>query len=230
MRAAVITKAGGVPALQEVDEPRPTEHGTVVTVTAAGVNPHDLVVAAGVNQPPPVPYVPGSEGVGTVGDGTRVYFGRTHLPHGSFAERAVTSADSVQEIPDALADGAALAIGVAGISARLSLTRKAGLRQGEQVLVLGATGSVGRIAIQAAKVLGAGRVVAGRNPAVLDALKERGADEVVRLDDDCPAALRKASQGGFDLVGGHALRSADGRSDESEQSPWLNHTARLVRR
>ncbi|NGO43520.1 MULTISPECIES: alcohol dehydrogenase catalytic domain-containing protein [Streptomyces] len=195
MRAAVITRARGAPALQEVDEPLPTEHGTVVTVTAAGVNPQDLVVAVGVNQPPPVPYVPGSEGVGTVGDGTRVYFGRTHLPHGSFAERAVTLADSVQEIPDALADGAALAIGVAGISARLSLTWKACLRQGEQVLVLGATGSVGRIAVQAVKVLGAGRVVAaGRNPAVLDAIKERGADEAVRLDDDCPAALRRRAR------------------------------------
>ncbi|MFF4120585.1 zinc-binding dehydrogenase [Streptomyces sp. NPDC001714] len=57
------------------------------------------------------------------------------------------------------------------------------------------------MAVQAAKVLGAGRVVAaGRNAAALDALKDRGADEVVRLDGDYQAALREASQGGFDLV------------------------------
>jgi len=201
MRAAVLTQAGETPALQTIDEPGPVDGGITVTVSAAAVNPHDLVVAAGVTAPPPVPYVPGSEGVGTLDDGSRVYFGLTRTPYGSFAERAVAVAHSVQEIPAELSDGAALAIGVAGVSAWLPLTWKANLQPGERVLVLGATGSVGQIAVQAAKVLGAGQVVAaGRNRAVLDTLTERGADETVLLEGDYATALREASQGGFDVV------------------------------
>ncbi|MFJ9542763.1 zinc-binding alcohol dehydrogenase family protein [Streptomyces sp. NPDC101225] len=201
MRAAVIHEAGGDPQVRDIDEPEPGAGETLVHVSSAALNPHDLIVAAGVNQPPPVPYVPGTEGVGTLTDGSRVYFGLSSPPHGSLAERAVAPADSVQRIPPDIGDGEALAVGVAGVSAWLPLTWKAGLRPGEQVLVLGATGSVGRIAVQAARVLGAGRVVAaGRNRKALDWLGDRGADDTVVLDGDSAEALAKAGGDGFDVV------------------------------
>ena len=201
MKAAVLRESGGVPVVEDVDRPGPVDGGVLVDVAAAGINPHDLVVAAGVAAPAPVPYVPGVEGVGRTLDGVRVYFGWAITPHGSFAERAVAARDAVQPIPDELSDGAALAVGAAGVSAFVPLTWKARLQPGETVLVLGATGAVGRIGVQVAKLLGASTVVAaGRNHDVLAELRDLGADEVVALEDDYPAELRRVAGDGFDVV------------------------------
>ena len=187
--------------MEQIPPPEPAQGGVVVDVAAAGLNPHDLVVASGLVRPAPVPYVPGVEGVGLTQDGTRVYFGYSVSPYGSFAERTLAVRQSVHAIPDELSDGSALAVGVAGTTALLSLTWKARLQPGEKVLVLGATGGVGRIAVQAAKVLGAATVVAaGRNREVLDELRELGADEVVTLEGDYAAELLRVADGGFDVV------------------------------
>src|SRR3954453_7454483 len=93
-------------------------------------------------------------------DGRRVYFDATVEPYGSMAERTLVPSDAFLDVAEGVDDVVAAALGNTGLAAWLSLRRGAGLREGETVLVLGATGAVGGIAVQAAKVLGAGRVVA----------------------------------------------------------------------
>ncbi len=108
-------------------------------------------------------------------------------------------------IPDNLDDEMAAAIPNPGVSAWLSLKHRARLAPGENVLILGATGVTGKLAVQIAKILGAGRVVAaGRNQEVLNSLYERGADETIRLNQPDPelreAFRRGAGEKGFDVV------------------------------
>jgi NADPH:quinone reductase len=201
MYAAVIEAVSTEPVLRVVDRPAVADGEVLIKVSAAGLNPHDLVVAGGVRGAPPVPYFPGNEGVGRLEDGTRVYFGPTTLAHGTMAQYSAIDRSLVIEIPDELSDAYALGIGVAGTTAWLALDWKARLQPGESVLVLGATGAVGQIAVQAAKLLGASRVVAaGRDRATLDLLLQRGADEVIVLDEGYEQRLVDRAQGGFALV------------------------------
>ena len=116
------------------------------------------------------------------------------------AERAATTADRPIELPDGIEDGLAGCFGTAGLAAWLPLTYRAGLQEGETVLVLGATGVVGQIAVQAAKLLGASRVVAaGRDEARLERARELGADATVVLPADAQA-LQEAAGGLIDVV------------------------------
>jgi NADPH2:quinone reductase len=203
MRAAVVEEAGAVPAVRTRPVPAPGPGEVLVEVAAAGLNPHDLVVAAGIRQAPPVPYVPGVEGVGRLADGTRVYFSPAPLPNGSMAEYTAVPAGATIPVPDKLTDADAIGLGTAGTTAWLSLTWKGGLKPGESVLVMGATGAVGQVAVQAAKLLGARRVTAaGRDRKTLDTLLGGGADEIVVLDDGYEQRLlaSTAGAGGFDLV------------------------------
>ena len=203
MDAAVLTELG-TPSFSSHPEPEAGDGQVVVDVTVAGLNPVDMVIAAGrfPTGPPELPSVPGREGVGTV-DGRRVYF-TTTPPFGSMADRALAATDALFDIPDGLSDDLAVALGIAGLAAWLPLAWRAKVQEGETVLVLGATGVVGTIAVQAAKLLGAGRVVAaGRDADGLRKATERGADAVVDLSDtdDPTAAYREASGGeGPDVV------------------------------
>ncbi|MDQ6522952.1 zinc-binding dehydrogenase [Nocardioides sp. LHD-245] len=201
MRAAVIDELGGEPALRDVPVPEPAGEDHLVAISTAALNPADLVYAAGIRLQPPLPYVPGLEGVGRLEDGSRVYVSMAPPPHGTFAEYAVAPAGTTMAVPDDVTDEQALCVGVAGTTAWLALTWKGALRAGESVLVTGATGSVGQIAVQAAAALGASRVVAaGRDHATLRTLREQGATDTVVLEGDYAAALADASRGGFDLV------------------------------
>ena len=197
MIAVVVRAPGRAPALEQFDEPVAGEGQAIVEVLAAGLNPVDLMRMSDG----PLPSVPGNEGVGRLASGERVYFERTLAPFGSFAQRALVAAALPIALPDELSSGAALAIGIAGLAGWLSLEWQAELRAGESVLVLGASGSVGRISVQAARLLGAGRVVAAaRELAAIEPLRGRGADELVALDGDYPAALKAAAGEGFDVV------------------------------
>jgi NADPH:quinone reductase-like Zn-dependent oxidoreductase len=201
MRAAVVEDVAATPVVRMVERPVPAAGEVLVEVSAAGLNPHDLVVAAGIRGKPPVPYVTGTEGVGRLAGGQRVYFGPLRAPGGGMAEYAAVPAQATTALPDGLTDADALGLGVAGTTAWLALTWKANLQPGESVLVLGATGAVGQIAVQAAKLLGASRVVAaGRHRATLQSLRDRGADETVVLEGGYEQALVDASRGGFDLT------------------------------
>jgi NADPH:quinone reductase-like Zn-dependent oxidoreductase len=152
---------------------------------------------------PPLPSVPGREGVGRTSDGTLVYFDGPIPPHGSFAERTLIGEHSAIPLPADLDPALATCFGIAGLAAWLALEWRARVRAGETVLVLGASGVVGQIAIQAAKLLGAQRVVAAaRDADGLERARRLGADAAVRIGavDDLAQAFREACGEGADVV------------------------------
>jgi len=216
MKAAVIRAVGSVPEIDEVAEPS----GDVVEVLAASVNPIDLAVSRGIlaTGHPELPYVPGCEGVGRTADGRVVWvfggaLGRT--ANGAMAERVAIGDSMTIAVPDGADPAVAAGLGIAGLAGWLPLAWRAPLTGGENVLVLGATGAVGLVAVQAAKLLGATRVVAaGRSAKGLERATELGADATVRLDvDDLASAIKDAFGGTgpsyvFDPVWGAPLVAA----------------------
>ena len=213
MRAAVIEQIGEPPSAGEAPDPTRGEGQALVEVTAAPINPIDVAIGAGkfYAGSPEVPYVPGKEGFGRVLEadghepGTRVYF---ETPgglggNGSFGERAVVAAEELVAVEDEIDDALAASLGIAGLAAWLSLEWRAKLAQGETVLVLGASGAVGILAVQAAKLMGAGRVVAAaRDAEALERARERGADATVDLGagGHLTEAFREAAGGGLDVI------------------------------
>jgi len=207
MRAAVIERLGEPPRVREMPEPV-ADKAAVVEVIAAALNPADLSIASGkfYTGPPPLPYIPGGEGVGRLLQngtaGPRVFF-RAAFPNGSLAERAIVSQGQTVAIPDGVPDGLAASLGTPGIAAYLCLTRRAQLKAGETVLILAASGVLGGIAIQVARLLGAGRIVAGaRDEQGLARSLELGAHSTVDLKqtDGLTERIREASGGQLNVV------------------------------
>jgi NADPH:quinone reductase len=199
MRAAVISELGRPPEL--ADRPEPSGE-TIIEVSAVSLNPIDINVGAGRHFAghPEFPYVPGCEGVGRAPDGTRVYLFSDGLGlsrDGLLAERGAAPAGLGIPLPDAVSDEIAAACGIAGMAGWMSVAWRAPVRTDDRVLVLGATSTVGLVATQVAKLLGAERVVAvGRNPDRLERAAELGADVTVRLEEDDLAAAFKEAAGG----------------------------------
>ena len=197
MRAAVLHKHGATPRADEFDDPREQSGCVLVDVAAAGLHHLDLHKASGsyYTGPPPLPSVVGTDGVGRLQDGTRVYFDESVPPYGSMAERTLVPRDALLEVADGVDDAVAAALGNTGLGGWLALEWRSGLQPGETVLVLGASGAVGSIAVQAARLLGAGRVVAADRPS--PRLHELGADAVVEVDggEDLADRIREAAQG-----------------------------------
>jgi NADPH2:quinone reductase len=170
------------------------------------MNPVDIRIASGTfpNERHEPPYVAGKEGVGRRPDGTLVYFDVSREPFGAFAERTLVDTGSGYPLPDGLDPALAVSLGVSGLAAWMALDWRGQVKPGDSVLILGASGVVGQIGVQAAKLLGAGRVVAAaRNPEGLERARRLGADAVVSLEqeEDLAAAFREASGGdGFDVV------------------------------
>jgi NADPH2:quinone reductase len=210
VRAALIRELGAPPELAEVDEPRPGEGEVLVDVLAAPLNPLDVNVGAGrfYGGHPALPYVPGAEGIVRVpgtGESAWVFSAGVGLSRdGCMAERAAVPESSIVTFAEDVEPALAGALGIAGIAGWFPVARRAPVRQGETVLVLGATGTVGSVAVQAARLLGAGRIVAaGRDEAGLERVRALGADATVRLDDgdDLADRLREACGGeGAELV------------------------------
>jgi NADPH2:quinone reductase len=173
MRAARLHELGGVPRVEEVDAPAGSH---VVAVTTAALNPVDIATGSGrfYGGSPETPYVIGSEAVGTTADGRRVWF----RGNATVAERAIAAPENAYDIPEGVDDELALACGIAGVTGWLAVAWRAVVTPEDTVLVLGASGIVGRAAVQGAKVLGAHRVVgAARKTEAVPA----AADEVVDL-------------------------------------------------
>ena len=198
MRAAILEHFGEAPVPGETREPVLGPDEALVEVAMAALNPVDLRVATGTfyGARPELPYVVGSEGMGVVRAsrrwplGQRVRFGPARP--GALAELVAAPEDSLVAVPDAVSDALAAGIGVAGMAAWGSLAA-ARLHEGDRVLVLGATGAVGRLAVQVARLLGATRVVAAARDAVaLRGLVDLGAQATVVLDGRDPAVLAEA--------------------------------------
>jgi NADPH2:quinone reductase len=167
----------------------PEPEGAAIEVLAAPVNPLDRAIAAGAfyGGHPPLPYVPGSECVCREAGGRTVWTSGGGLGlarNGTMAERAAPGA-VVAEVPEGADPALAAALGIAGLAGWMPVTWRAPVRPEDRVLVLGATGATGQVALQAAKLLGAAHVVAaGRDRARLERALELGADEAVELDGD----------------------------------------------
>ena len=195
MRAARISALGRPP------EPVELDGDGAIEVLAVALNPVDLAVGSGRFPAghPPLPYIPGSEAVARL-DGERRYLfgeGRGTRQDGFLVDRVDFPAEMAVPVPDELDDPLAAACGIAGIAGWVPVARRAPVEPGDRVLVLGGTGTVGSVAVQAARLLGAERVVAaGRNGAKLERALELGAHATVQLDDDgLVDRLREASGG-----------------------------------
>lgn len=203
MRAAVVSELGRVPEARDVPDPAPGEDEALVEVLAAPINPIDIAVGAGrfYGGHPERPYVPGCESVGRVAETTELVWahggGLGVRRDGCMAQLLAAPSQALLPLPDDADPVLAGALGIAGLAGWLPVVWRARVREDDVVLVLGATGTVGLVAVQAAKLLGARRVVAaGRSPEGLARAAEVGADATVRLDEqDLPAAFREACGG-----------------------------------
>jgi NADPH:quinone reductase len=214
MNAARIEELGRLPVIREIDEPERGPGQALLAPTAVPLNPVDISTAQGTfyGGAPPTPYIPGSEAVAkvvdseTLSEGTRVYVSGDGLGRkrdGTLAELAVAVDEVLVPVPEGVSDEVAGACGTAGVSGWLPVVWRAETKPDDRVLVLGATGTVGLAAVQAARLVGAQVIVAaGRRPENLQYAVEVGATATVRLDShDLVEALREAAGGdGFTVV------------------------------
>lgn len=225
MRAVVCDRLGD-PSVLKIEErpiPQPGSADVLVKVGAASVNfPDVLMLSAGYQHKPELPFVPGMEGAGTVAAvgaevkdwaaGDKVIFG---VRPGAMAEYAsVTPAGSLMRLPEgwSFAEGSAFRVGAT--TAFHSLVHRAGLARGETLLVHGASGGVGMAAVQLGKHLGARVIATGGDDARLAVVKANGADDVVNYRTADFVAVVKELTGGkgvdvvYDPVGGEVLEKS----------------------
>jgi NADPH2:quinone reductase len=207
MNAAVVQAFDRPPRYTTFADPIAAEGEKLVSVSGAGLHPIVKALARGTHygSSGELPFIAGVDGVGKLEDGTRVYFGIARSPFGTFAERALAASWMCLPLPEALDDVTAAGIANPAMSSWAALTARAKFVAGESVLILGATGVAGQLAVQIAKRLGARRVIAaGRNPQALEKLKTLGADAVISLDQDqallVSAFRTEIAEAGVDIV------------------------------
>lgn len=206
MKAAIVQSFSKGPVYGEFPDPRPQADEVVVRVNTAGLSRLVQAQAAGkhYSSEAKFPFVPGVDGVGTLEDGTRVYFAFPTAPFGAMAEKTVVKRSYCVSVPEEVDDVTAAAAANPGMSSWAALSDRARFVAGESVLINGATGVAGRLAIQIAKFRGASRVVAtGRDEASFAGLKELGADVCIALEQEptgLVSAFKEEFQSGVDVV------------------------------
>ncbi|MFJ4064400.1 zinc-binding alcohol dehydrogenase family protein [Pseudomonas sp. NPDC089996] len=207
MKAAIVHAFDQPPRYGEIDAPQADAGEVLVRVRAAALSQLVRAQASGkhYSSGKTIPFVPGADGVGLREDGSRVYFAFPRGPIGAMAETVAVDARYCVAVPDDVDDITAAAIANPGMSSWAALEARAGFKPGERVLINGAAGASGRLAIQVAKYLGASWIVAtARDPAVRDELLALGADTFICLDQPAErltALLRQEIQGGgIDIV------------------------------
>jgi NADPH:quinone reductase-like Zn-dependent oxidoreductase len=185
VKAAIVTSPGMKPSYGEFQSPVGREGLEAITVTAAALTNLTKGRAAGSHYSADnhYPFVPGVDGVGALADGRRLYFAMPEAPFGAMAEQTLVGPRRIITLPDNLDDVAAAALANPGMSCFAALVERARFQAGETVLINGATGTAGLVAVQVAKQLGARKViVTGRNAQELEALRPLGADVVIPFD------------------------------------------------
>ena len=213
MKAILAEEFGGPEVLRyaEVERPSPGEGEVLIEVEAAGVNYADTMRRRNrylTRQP--LPFTPGSEvagvvagvgdGVEDVSEGDRVV---TLLGTGGYAEYAVAPAAGLIPLPENLGFDEAAAVPLQGLTAYHIIKTSGALKEGESVLVHAAAGGVGTLAVQVAKLLGAGTVIAtASSPEKLDLARSLGADVTIDYtEEDWPEKVREATDGkGADVI------------------------------
>jgi len=202
MRAAVVEAFGAPPRYIEFSLPAPTRGEIQVEVLAAGLHPRVRSGASGTHYSSDglLPLIPGVDGVGRLPSGDRVFFMTLNTSMGSMADRAVVDSARCVLIPPTLDDTLVAAAMNPAMSSWLALRARTILQPGQNVLVHSATGNAGQMAVQIAKRLGAGRVIAtGRDPIRLNLLADLGADIIIALDQDHHALSRAIREAAHDV-------------------------------
>ncbi|NWF28739.1 NADPH:quinone oxidoreductase family protein [Streptomyces sp. PKU-EA00015] len=196
--------------LEEVDRPTPGEGQVLLRVRAANINFPDALLCRGQYQiKPPLPFTPGVEICGETEDGRRV-IANPALPHGGLAEYVIADEAALLPAPDALDDAEAAALHIGYQTGWFGLHRRAGLKEGETLLVHAAAGGVGSAAVQLGKAAGAKVIGVVGGPQKAAVARELGCDVVVdRRTEDIVAAVKEATGGRgadviYDPVGGDA--------------------------
>ena len=204
MKAAVVVEAGQPPVYGDFKDPVPAPGKSIIRVSASSISHVTKSRASGVHYSShgELPFVPGIDGTGITEDGQRVYFLSPETPYGGMAQLCLVDDQHRAALPDGLDEQLAAAIAIPGMSSWAALVERANLRAGETVLINGATGTSGRLAIQIAKHLGVKKVIAtGRRPS--DDLRALGADVIVPLvedRDDLEETFKSVFHGGVDIV------------------------------
>ena len=206
MKAAVVRGPGQTPVYGDFEEPVAGSQEVLITVSAAALSPLVKGRASGAHYSSSgrFPFIAGVDGVGRLENGTRVYFILPKAPFGAMAELTLAPSAQVLALPDEIDDTTAAAIANPGMSSWAAYKERAKLQAGETVLVNGATGSSGRLAVQIAKHLGAKKVIAtGRNLSALASLAAIGADVTIPLvenEADLEDAFKAQFAEGVDVV------------------------------
>ena len=236
IRAAVVRSFDHPPRYERYDIPEPAAGDeALVDVLAVGLHPRVRSGASGrhYTSTGELPMIPGIDGVGRLPDGRRVYFVAPDDTWGTMAERAVVDLRRIVVLPEAVDEIKVAAAMNPAMSAWVALRRRVPIRPGQSVLVLGATGNAGGMAVQVARFLGAGRIVgAGRNPERLAGLPALGADDVVMLDADAELTAQRLADAAaevdivIDYLWGEPAAIAmmallRGRADRSRAMDWI---------
>ena len=235
MNAAVVTSFAEPPHYQPFEVPVPSAGEVLADVLAAGLHPRVRSGAAGQHYTSSgtLPMIPGVDGVGRLPDGKLVYFAAGDDVLGTMADKALVDPRRSVELPAGVDVAKVAAAMNPAMSSWVALRRRVPMKPGQSVLVLGATGNAGAMAVQVALRLGAGRVVgAGRDPERLRALLPAGADEVVQLTDDADATAKAlaAAAAEADIVldylwgkpAGQAIMALlTARSDRARALDWI---------
>jgi NADPH:quinone reductase-like Zn-dependent oxidoreductase len=206
MKAAIVLGCGQTPVYGDFREPQPSPNDTCIAVTAAAISHVAKSRASGkhYSSSGQFPFVVGIDGVGRRDDGSRVYFVLPQAPYGGMAERTVVPLAQCLALPDGLDDVTAAAIANPGTSSWAAYTERAKLKAGETVLVNGAAGTAGRLAVQIAKYLGAKKVIAtARKADALTSVAALGADVTIPLVENEAALegrLKEQFAEGVDVV------------------------------
>src|SRR5580700_4845951 len=203
---------GSLPRYEDFSEPTADPGDVLIHVKAAVLENFDKMAAQGIHYAskrmfPQFPAIVGHSGVGTLADGTLVAFGGSRPPYGTMAEIAVVPkeyAGYVSPVPEGVDARLAAAVPASALTSYLPLKWGAKLESGESVLVLGATGVSGKLAVRIAALLGAGKVVAaGRESSILDSLREMGAGAIIDLkqpDAEVYDAFVREAGSGYDVI------------------------------
>jgi NADPH:quinone reductase-like Zn-dependent oxidoreductase len=236
MKAAVVSSFDSAPRYEEFPAPIPAgDDDMVVDVIAAGLHPRVRSQADGSHYTSAgeLPLVPGIDGVGRGPDGLLRYFVLPDTRVGAMAEQAVIDTRRSIVLPE---DADPIAVAAAmnpAMSSWVALRQRVPFRAGQNVLVLGATGNAGQMAVQIAKRLGAQQVVAaGRNAARLAGLPALGAAATVLLDGDADRGARGLGEAGaevdvvIDYLWGEPAAAAmgalvTGRADRGQPLAWI---------
>jgi NADPH:quinone reductase-like Zn-dependent oxidoreductase len=210
MKAAVLHAFGEAPRYEEFPDPIPEKDEMLVLVKAVALENVDKAMAKGTHYAsrqflPTLPAIVGSDGIAMRDDGQLVGFAGLRPPYGAMAEKVVFPKAYQVPVPDGVDAATAATVPASALTSLFPLKWGAKLQPDETVLINGATGFAGKLAVQVARLLGAKRVIGtGRNAVALDELHDLGADAVIDLkqsDENLVEAFKQeAGASGFQII------------------------------